>query len=96
MKKGILYLFYILGFMNWILLRVFAFSYYCIYVSYYAYFNIIRHNISGEMNSVLELPYVFCCVMMTILEVLQLFWTYYIAESFAATIVTSKTRHSFD
>ena len=34
--------------------------------------------------------------MMVMLEVLHIFWTYYIAESFVSVKVSTKVRHSYD
>jgi hypothetical protein len=41
-------------------------------------------------------PFNLMTFMMVMLEVLHIFWTYYIAESFISVKVSSKVRHSYD
>lgn len=41
-------------------------------------------------------PYAFMILMMAVLLILQIFWTYYILQSFLSVNVTSKVSHNYD
>ena len=54
-------------------------------------------NYTEFQYSVLQTPYWFMVFMMGGLEILHIFWTYYIAESFVSVKISSKAaRHSYD
>lgn len=42
------------------------------------------------------IPYASMVLMMALLLVLQIFWTYYILQSFLSVNVTSKVSHNYD
>jgi hypothetical protein len=68
----------------------------CIVPSVYTLLHISEKFTEFEMN-VLFLPYSFMTFMMMGLEIMHIYWTYYIIESFVAVKISAKlARHSYD
>lgn len=85
---------YVHAFLSWCGCRIFLFVWVCIVAGIHALMNV---NLTEFESSVLYFPYCFMVFMMCGLEVLHIFWTYYIAESFISVKVSSKmARHSYD
>jgi hypothetical protein len=84
------------GFIAWFGCRIFLFVAVCIVPSVYTLLHISEKFTEFEMN-VLFLPYSFMCFMMVGLEIMHIYWTYYIIESFVAVKISAKlARHSYD
>ena len=81
---------------NWILFRNFVFCYCCVYPAFYQCFIMETYLNEAEIE-VFFAPYYFMSAMMACLEVMHLFWTYFIIESFISVNVSDKTiKHSYD
>lgn len=91
---------------SWIYFRIFGLAGCCIYPAFYILFGFnFRTDFKIDFplqlmeyySYILFLPGLFMAIMMSILLVLQLFWTYYIGQSFIATTISKKiTQHKYD
>jgi hypothetical protein len=95
-SKRLLDVIYVHAFTAWVGCRIVLFVSVCIIPSIHAIITCL--NRIGEFErEVLIFCYFFMVFMMMCLEVLHLFWTYYIAESFISVKVSPKlARHSYD
>ena len=67
----------------------------CIVPSVYSYMT--RHHLNDFEEEVLVFSYGFMIFMMISLEILHIFWTYFIFESFLSVNVSSKlAKHTYD
>jgi len=89
-------LIYIHAFASWVGCRIFLFISVCIYPALWCIFHLPGRFTEFE-KEILIFPCAFMIFMMASLEVLHLFWTYFIAESFVSVKVSPKlARHSYD
>ena len=95
--QWILTIFYIHATVSWFILRIFIFNYSCVYAPWYEAIVDVPKMLSPIEFEVLLLPYYFMCIMLTGLEIMHLFWTYYILSSFIEVNVSEKiANHSYD
>ena len=84
------------GFLAWIIGRIFLFISVCIVPSLYAAYHCAKYLTEFEL-SILYFPYTFMVFMMISLEIMHIFWTYFIIETFVAVKISSKlAKHSYD
>ena len=83
------------AFSSWVFCRIILFIYICIMPAAYGIMQGSK-PFKGFEKEVMQYPSYMMLAMMVILELLQIFWTYYIAESFISFQVTNKIRHSYD
>lgn len=96
-SKRLLDAIYVHGFISWVFCRIVLFCYGCIYASIYSIAYVIPGRMTAFELEVLHFPYCFMSFMMAGLEVLHLFWTYYIAESFVAIKISKEmAKHTYD
>jgi hypothetical protein len=87
---------YVHGFLAWCACRIVLFITVCIVPSICTILKGMPLKSEFE-NEVLMFPYCFMVFMMVSLEVMHLFWTYFIIESFVAVKISSKlAKHSYD
>jgi hypothetical protein len=85
------------AFISWVGCRIVLFSYCCIYASLQAIIIKLPTVMNEFELGVLYFPYLFMSCMMVGLEILHIFWTYYIAESFVSVKISPKMAvHSYD
>lgn len=53
-------------------------------------------NLLINLSKTLALPGYFMILMMIALEVMQIFWTYYLVRAFLSVSVSSKIKHTYD
>ena len=96
-SKTMLNIIYVHAFMSWIGCRIILFVSVCIYPAFWTCVNKNWQLMTEFENEVLLFCYWFMVFMMASLEVLHLFWTYYIAESFVSVSVSAKkATHTYD
>ena len=87
---------YIHGFLTWIVGRILLFISVCIVPSIYAAYYASKYLTEFEL-SILFFPYSFMVFMMISLEIMHIFWTYFIIETFVAVKISAKlAKHSYD
>jgi hypothetical protein len=94
----VLYTVYFTGFFSWIGCRIVIFSYCCVYSSAKGSYEstIGTFQLTEIFSNVLYFPYIFMSFMLAALQVLHIFWTYYIFSSFLSLTVTKKIKHTYD
>lgn len=95
-SRKILNVLYAHGFIAWIGCRIILFVSVCIipaiYCAYYSHTRLTEYE-----YSVLQFPYIFMVFMMISLEIMHIFWTYFIVESFVSVNISAKiAKHSYD
>ena len=87
---------YVHGFIAWISCRIILFVSVCIVPAFITLLN-CHKNLTEYEYSVLQFPYAFMVFMMASLEVMHIFWTYFIVESFVSVNISAKlAKHSYD
>ena len=96
MSKKVLDVIYVHAFAFWVGCRIVLFNYTCIFPAVNCVLQGFPSFDEFEM-AVMRGPFLLMTAMMILLEFLQLFWTYYIAESFISVKVSPTiARHSYD
>ena len=95
-RQWLLTILYVHATGGWLILRVFIFFYCCVYATWYQaiYRTVILNAVERE---VLIGIYYFMPFMLSCLQIMHIFWTYFIVSSFVATNVSEKiAKHSYD
>lgn len=96
MSKKLLDVIYVHAFIFWIGCRIVLFNYACILPAANCILKSFPCYDEFEF-SVMSGPFLLMTGMMIMLEILHLFWTYYIVESFISVKVSPTiARHSYD
>jgi len=98
-NKSILNVFYVLAMSSWLFCRIFLLSLCCVYSGFSTIYEVWNNpeNYSAEMFKTSLTCGTFMSVMLFLLEILQLFWTYYIASSFISVSISDKlAKHTYD
>ena len=83
---------YYIGGPIWVFCRIFLLSYCCVYSSLSSAYEFVvnRESYSELTFDVILVPGIFMGFMLFALEILQIFWTYYILQAFIEVGVSSK------
>jgi hypothetical protein len=98
MKKLLTFMDIIGGFL-WVFCRIFLLSYCCVYSSSYSatQFWINPDQFDPNIINIIFFPGFFMAFMLFALEIMQIFWTYYIFSSIIAVNVSDKiAKHTYD
>lgn len=98
MKKLLTFMDIIGGFL-WVFCRIFLLSYCCVYSSAYSasQFWINPDQFDPNIINIIFFPGFFMAFMLFALEIMQIFWTYYIFSSIIAVNVSDKiAKHTYD
>ena len=98
-NKPFLILQYLAMMISWISCRIFMLSYCAVYTSIRNLYKVAYHPeiLDPTIIEVMYLPSAFMAVMLSALEVLQIFWTYHIITSFIEVSVSNKiAKHTYD
>ena len=92
LNKAVLNVIYYMGGSAWIGCRILLLSYCCVYSSMYSVYEffIHRENYSDSTFDLIMVPGIFMAFMLLALQILQVFWTYYIIQAFVEIGVSSK------
>jgi hypothetical protein len=96
MSKNLQDWIYVHAFTAWVGCRIVLFNYTCILPAVNVLLKGMPCYEDGFEKDVMRYPSYLMTFMMIMLEVLHIFWTYYIAESFISVKVSNKVRHSYD
>lgn len=96
-SKNFLKVIYVLAVAAWIGCRLVIFNICCVYSGLYGAFYYVPQFLNEIETEIMWYSYLFMSVMMAALEVLHLFWTYYIFSSFISVNVSEKmAKHNYD
>jgi len=75
---------YLLGGPAWVICRIFLLSYCCVYSSLSSAYYLVmeKETFSPTIYNLILVPGLFMGFMLSALQVLQVFWTYYIIKAF--------------
>ncbi len=89
----------VIGGLVWVVCRIFLLTYCCVYSSFMSArkFTTEPESFSPFLIDIIYYPGYFMAFMLAALELLQVFWTYYIFSSIIAVNVSEKiAKHTYD
>lgn len=91
-NKVVIKIIYLLGGPVWLICRIFLLSYCCVYSSLSSAYDLVvnKDTFSPAMYDAILIPGLFMGFMLFALQVLQIFWTYFIIKAFLEIGVSSK------
>lgn len=85
-----------LAFASWMVCRIFLFSYCCIYSLFYSLIYVLAPKVDEVYMNTVFYPIGFMGVMLSALEVMHIFWTYYIIETGLGMFILKKADKQID
>lgn len=92
MNKFVIKAFYLFGAPVWFICRIFLLSYCCVYSSLSSAYHLVvdKDTFSPAMYDIILVPGLFMGFMLSALQVLQIFWSYFIVKAFLEVSISSK------
>lgn len=92
LNKIVIKIIYLLGGPAWVFCRIFLLAHCCVYSSLSSAYHLVmqKDTFSPVSYDLILVPGLFMGFMLSALQVLQIFWTYYIIKAFLEIGVSSK------